>query len=104
MSETRHSCLQANYSEVHEEWSHSPAKRSEVGNLFAQSHSTDLGLRLLAGHGSFLSTALCVLHHRTEVMEGDSRRRDTISHRSLDRATTPRSHPVWASAEVSDLQ
>jgi hypothetical protein len=40
----------------------------------------------LSGHRSLLSTALCVLHHRTHVTEGDPRRRDTISHRFLGRA------------------
>jgi hypothetical protein len=57
MIETRHSCLQANHSEVYEASSHAPAKRPEVGNLCAQSRSTDLGVRLFAGHRSLLSTA-----------------------------------------------
>jgi len=52
----------------------------------------------LSGHRSLLSSALCVLHHRAEVTEGDPYRSDTISDRSLGRATPPRSYPVWASA------
>ena len=57
----------------------------------------------LSGHRSLLSTALRVLHHRIEVTEGNPHRRDKISHRSLGSAATPRSHPVWASAEISDV-
>src|SRR5258708_36613774 len=102
--ETRHACLQAHHSEVYEASSHAPAKRPEVGNLCAQSRSPDLGLRLPAGHGSLLSTALCLLHHRTEVTEGEPCRRDTISDRSLCRATPTRSHSLGASTEVSDLR
>ena len=34
---------------------------------------------LLTGHRSLLSTALCVLHYRIAVTQGDPRRRDTIS-------------------------
>jgi putative transposase len=55
---------------------------------------TDLFFRPLAG----------LLHHRTQVTEGEPRRRDTISDRSLGRATPTRSHAIWASTEVSDLR
>jgi len=34
-----------------------------LGDLSAQSHRRYLGLRLLTGHRSLLSAALCVLHH-----------------------------------------
>ncbi len=73
-----------------------------LGDLSAQSHRRYLGLRLLTGNRSLLSAALCLLHHRTQVTEGDPRRRDKISYRSLGCTTTPRSYPVWACAEVSD--
>ena len=33
--ETGYSCLQANHPEVHEARSHTPARRTEAGNLFA---------------------------------------------------------------------
>jgi len=46
---------------------------------------------------------LCVLYHRIEVTEGDPRRSDKISDRSLGSATPTGSHPVWASTEISDL-
>ena len=45
----------------------------------AQPRRTDLVLRLHTNHRSLLSTALCVLHRRTEVATGDPCRRDTIS-------------------------
>jgi hypothetical protein len=43
-----------------------------VGSLFAPSRRRDLGLRLLPDHGSLLSTALCVLPHRTEDRGAES--------------------------------
>ncbi len=49
-----------------------------------------------------LSTAVCVLHHRTQIKEGGPRRSDSISDRSLGCSTTPRSYPIWACPEVSD--
>jgi hypothetical protein len=68
----------------------------------AQSRCTDLGLRLLTGNRSLLSTALCVRHHRTQIEARNPRGSDTISHRSLGCATASRSHAVWVSTEVSD--
>ncbi len=37
-----------------------------------------------------------------KITEGDPRRRDKVSYRSLGGATTPRSYTLWAWAEVSD--
>ena len=68
----------------------------------AHSRCTDLGLRLLTGHRSLLSTALCLLPHRIAVTESDPCRRDTLSDRCLGCPTTARSDPVWASTKVPD--
>jgi len=77
----------------------SPQPRGQKWATFVHTHAaqiwacdflqvTDLFFRPLAG----------VLHHRTEVTEGDPRRRDTISDRFLGCATTPRGYSIWASA------
>ena len=73
-----------------------------MGNLCAQSRRTDLGLRFLQITDLFFDRSR-VFHHRTEVTEGDPRRRDTISDQFLGRATTTGSYTVWASTEVSEL-
>jgi hypothetical protein len=103
ITETRHSCVQADHPEVHETRSHTTTERTTLGDLSAPSRGRYLGLRLLAGNRSLLSTALRFLHHRIEVTEGNPRRRDKISDRSLGSATPPGSHPIWASTEVSDV-
>src|SRR5207244_11923213 len=46
--EIGHSCLQAHHSEVHEDGSHTPVTRPDVGNLSAQPRRSSLGMRLLA--------------------------------------------------------
>ncbi len=43
-----------------------------MGDLSAHSRRTDLGLRLFTGERSLLSTALCVLSHRTEISQRDN--------------------------------
>jgi hypothetical protein len=94
---------QADHPEGHETRSHTTTERTTLGDLSAQSRGRYLGLRLLTGNRSLLSTALRFLHHRIEVTEGDPRRRDKISDRSLGGATPTGSYPVWASTEVFDL-
>ncbi len=81
----------------------SPQPRGQRWATFVHHHAAQIwACDALTGHRSLLSTALCTLHHRIEVTEGDPRRRDTISHRFLGRATPPRSHTIWTSTEVSD--
>jgi hypothetical protein len=80
---------------------HQPRGQTWATDL-AQPRRTDLGLRLLTSDRSLLSTALCVLHRRTEVETGDPCRRDTLADGCLGGTTASGSHPVWARAEVSD--
>jgi hypothetical protein len=77
--ETGHPCVQADHPEVHATRSHITAERTTLGDLSAQSCGRNLGLRLLTGNGSLLSTALRVLHYRTEVTTGNPYRSDTVS-------------------------
>ncbi len=58
--------MQADHSEVHEACSCPAAQRTEVEHFLAQSRGRYLGLRFLASERSLLSTALRVLHHRTQ--------------------------------------
>jgi putative transposase len=79
-----------------------PQPRGQKWATFVRNHAADIwACDALSGHRSLLSTALCVLHHRIEVTEGNPRGRDKVSYRSLGSATTTRSHPVWASTKVS---
>src|SRR5205085_4967538 len=81
-----------------------PRPKGQRWATFLHNHAAQIwACDALSGHRSLLSTALRVLHHRIEVTEGNPHRRDKISHRSLGSAATPRSHPVWASAEISDV-
>lgn len=60
-----------------------PAKRTAMGDLSTQSRGRYLDLRLLAGDRSLLSSALRVLHYRTQDTAGDPCQSSTISYRSL---------------------
>jgi hypothetical protein len=80
-----------------------PQPRGQTWATFLHHHAAQIwACDALSGHGSLLSTALCVFHHRTQIAAGSPHRRDKVSYRFLGGATTARSYTVWASANVSD--
>jgi hypothetical protein len=81
----------------------SPSAGGQKWATFLRNHAADIwACDALTDHGSLLSTALCVLHYRTQVAASNPRRRNKISYRSLGFPTTPRSYAIWTSAKVSD--
>src|SRR6266700_7478572 len=77
--------MQADHSEVHEACSCPAAQRTEVEHFLAQSRGRYLGLRFLASERSLLSTALRVLHHRTQDTAGDPCGSHKVSYRSYSK-------------------
>ena len=101
--ETGHSCVQAHHSEVHEDGSHTPATWPDVGNFSAHSRRTGLGLRRASRSPiSSFDRSQAFFLIELQSRKADPCGRDTLSDRCLGGPTTARSHPVWASAEVSD--
>jgi putative transposase len=81
-----------------------PQPRGQKWSIFLRNHAAQIwSCDALAGHRSVLSTALCLLPHRTQVTQGDPCRRNTLSNRCLGGATAAGSNSLWASTQVSDL-
>src|SRR5215470_1549759 len=75
--------------------------RGQTWKTFLRTHARAyLGLRLPPGHRSLLTLAVRLLPCRTALPQSDPRRRHTLSHGCLDRATAAGSHRLWCRAEV----
>src|SRR5437588_423069 len=77
--------------------------RGQKWSTFLRNHASQIwSCDALSGHRSVLSTALCLLPHRTAITESDPCGRDTLTDRYLGGPTTARSHSVWACTKISD--
>ena len=75
--------------------------RGQKWSTFLRNHSAGIwACDALSGDRFVLSTALCLLHRRTEIATGDPCRRYTVAHGCLGGATTPGSDALWASTEI----
>ncbi len=95
ITQAGHSRLQTHHSEVHGACSHTATRRSEPVHLLAPSCQRHLGLRLSSSHKALLPFADRLLHYRIAISQSDPCRRDTLSHRRLDRTAASGSHGVW---------
>ena len=81
-----------------------PQPRGQKWSTFLHNHAADIWTcDFLQVNDLFFRPLAGVLHHRTQDTAGDPCGSHKVSYRSLGGATTTRSHPVWASAEISDL-
>ena len=78
------------------------AEWTELENVPAQSCGRSMGLRFLAGHGSLLPSAFCLLHHRTEIAQDHPHKCNTSPHGSLGRATIEGGNSVWRRTGIPD--